>query len=227
MQPTKPIPSDIKTVQDHLFTLFKAVQPVEVQNILTKRYFFRYCVNEEIETPDPVSKRVVRREYEEKFFEPGETAVLMGGAAYIFLAGVAQEYVFEKHGAEATGDLAKIIEAAELAFVQPVSYEQPTARVNKPIAQTSAQHNPNVVKDNNGALPPQQNQETTGDTGDAFSTMNPDEVPQSDENLVEFTLDDNFYDVTANGRTRMNKNFVKKEIYDKAREEYLARSAQL
>ena len=118
MQPTTQLPSDIKTLQDYLFTQFKATDPMEVQNILSKPYYFKYCVNEEVETPDPVSRRVVNREYEEVTLEPGETKILLGGAAYIFLGGIAGQYVFETQGADATGDLAKMVDAANLAIVQ-------------------------------------------------------------------------------------------------------------
>lgn len=223
MQPTKPIPSDIKTIQDYLFQQFSATEAVQVQNILSTPYFFRYCVNEEIVTPDPISRRVVNREYEEHTFEPGQTMTLMGGAAYIFISGVANQYVFEKHGAEATGDIAKMIQAADLAFIQKVSYEQPkpVTRVEAP-SQNVGNHNPNAVNDDNGNLPPQQNTVSTGANDDAFANLDPSEVMESDENFDEFDWQGNHYDKLENGRTRMNKNFVKKEVYEKAREEYRA-----
>ena len=216
MQPTTQLPSDIKTLQDYLFTQFKATDPMEVQNILSKPYYFKYCVNEEVETPDPVSRRVVNREYEEVTLEPGETKILLGGAAYIFLGGIAGQYVFETQGADATGDLAKMVDAANLAIVQKVGYEKTSKPA--PVAQTTstAQHNPTAIKDNDGNLPPQ----TTGDE-DAFSNMGTN-ITDNNPPISEFEHNGAFYDTTANGRYRMNKNFVKKEVFEAARDGYIA-----
>ena len=166
-------------------------------------------MSEDIETPDPVSRRVVNLEYEEVTLQPGETKILMGGAAYIFLSGIAGQYVFETDGADATGDLAKMIEASKLAIVAHVGYAKSTP-APAPSAQP-AQHNPNAINDNEGNLPPQTNE-------DAFAGMgNPP--------ISEFTLDGNFYDTTENGRYRMNKSFVKKEVFEAARDAYTATNA--
>lgn len=216
MQPTTQLPSDIKTLQDYLFTQFKATDPMEVQNILSKPYYFKYCVNEEIETPDPVSRRVVNREYEEITLEPGETKILLGGAAYIFLGGIAGQYVFETQGADATGDLAKMVEAAHLAIVQKVGYEKASKPAPAQTAQTAptTPHNPTAIADNNGQLPPQ----TTGDE-DAFSGMG---APTDNPPISEFEHNGAFYDTTANGRYRMNKSFIKQEVFEAARDGYIA-----
>ena len=210
MQPTKQLSSDIKTLQDYLFTQFKATDPMEVQNILSKPYYFKYCVNEEVETPDPVSRRVVSREYEEMTLEPGETKILLGGAAYIFLSGIAGQYVHETLGADATGDLAKMIEAADLAIVQKVGYEKASKPAPTQTAPVAA-HNPTAVADNYGNLPPQ----TTGDE-DAFSTIGITLKP------TEFEYNGALYDITANGRYRMNNSFVKQEVFEAARDGYIA-----
>jgi hypothetical protein len=219
MQPTEPLSQDIKTLQDYLFQQFKATDPIEVQNILDKPYYFKYCVSENIETPDPLVRRVTEREYEEHTFAPGESKVLMGGAAYIFVAGVAQQYVFETQGADATASIAALVEAAKLVIIGRVGYAK-----SQPVAPTVNQpaHNPNVVKDDSGNMPVQTNVEQTGgkpQDEDAFASIG------TNPPVSEFEFEGNFYDTTANGRYRMNKNFVKQEVFEAAREGYYAATA--
>lgn len=220
MQPTEPIPQDIKTLHDFLFSQFKATDPIEVQNILEKPYYFKYCVNENIETPDPVTRRVIGREYEEKTFEPGESMVLLGGAAYIFIDGVAREYVFNKYGADATANLAPLIEAAKLIIIGKVGYAKHGATDTVRPLQPAVPHNPNVIQDNQGNMPPQQNEENTGapkQETDAFDDLNDGEPV-----ITEFEHDGNYYDITPQGRHRMNKSFVKQEVYEAARNAHIA-----
>lgn len=220
MQPTEPLSQDIKTLQDWLFTQFKATDPLEVQNILDKPYRFKYCVSENIETPDPLSRRVLEREYEEHTFEPGESKVLMGGAAYIFVSGVSQQYVFETQGADATANVAALVEAAKLVILGRVGYAK-----SENVAPTvpSVPHNPNVIKDDEGKLPDQPNVEQTGagkpQDEDAFANIG------TNPPVTEFEHEGNFYDITANGRYRMNKNFVKQEVFEAARDAYTAATA--
>jgi hypothetical protein len=122
MQPTPTISQDIKTLADWTYQQFKPTDPIEVQNILDKPYYFKYCVGETIETPDQVSRKVVDRQYEEITFEPGETKILMGAAAYVFLGGIAPAYVLQTKSQEAMGDLAELIAAADLAIIGKVGY---------------------------------------------------------------------------------------------------------
>lgn len=170
MQPSQnTISQDIKTLADWVYEQFKPTDPIEVQNILDKSYHFKYCVGETIETPDQVSRKVVDRQYEEITFEPGETKILMGAAAYIFVCGIAPQYVFQISGADATGDIQQLVDAAALSIIGKVGYSRhteaakaprnaglPTLQrtpVNEPSA--PAGHNPNAVVDDGGALPSQ------------------------------------------------------------------------
>lgn len=217
MQPTEPIPSDIKTLQDYLFTQFKATDPIEVQNILSKPYYFKYCVSEDIETPDPVSRRVVNREYEEITLQPGETKILMGGAAYIFLSGIAGQYVLETDSQDAIGDLAKMIAAAKLAIVAHVGYAKTTQAPAAPAQ--PAQHNPNAIADNTGTLPPQTGA-TSNDNEDAFAGMgNP---PMTEFTVGEGDSAEIFKHDTNNGQYRKNGKLIKKEVFEAARDAYTA-----
>ena len=145
MQPTQPLPQDIKTLADWLYEQFRATDPIEVKNILGEPYHFKYCIGETIETPDQVSRKVVDRQYEEYTVQPGETRVMMGAAAYIFVDGVARTYLYrkvtadakiplseggmgldhnkaEEQGANATADVQQLVEAAKLAIVGVVGY---------------------------------------------------------------------------------------------------------
>lgn len=219
MQPTEPLSQDIKTLQDYLFTQFKATDPIEVQNILDTPYRFKYCVSENIETPDPLQRRVVDREYEEHVFAPGESKVLMGGAAYIFVTGVSQQYVFETQGADATANVAILVEAAKMVVLGRVGYAK--SERTAPVAQT-VPHNPNSIKDDSGNLPAQSNVEQSGagtPDDDAFASIS------TNPPVTEFEHEGNFYDITANGRYRMNKNFVKQEVFEAARDAYTAATA--
>lgn len=223
MQPQKTISQDIKTLADWTYEQFKPTDPIEVQNILDTPYYFKYCVGETIETPDQVSRKVVDRQYEEITFEPGETKILMGAAAYIFLGGIAPAYVLQNKSQEAMGDLQELINAAELAIIGKVGYQRnvdakapvankQTAPVSEPSA--PADHNPNAVVDDDGNLPPQ----TPGDEDDdAFSNIG--------EPATEFVLGDDHYDVTANGRGRKNKQFISNEEFAAAQAQYASTNA--
>ncbi len=222
MQPSEQqtISQDIKTLADWVYEQFKPTEPIEVQNILDKPYYFKYCVGETIETPDQVSRKVMERQYEEHTFQPGETKVLMGGAAYIFVCGIAPSYVLQTQGQDAMGNLQSLVDAAFLAIIGKVQYSKHAEPIGakmpvqpvKPLSEPSApaDHNPNVVKDDEGNLPPQ------GDE-DAFATLNPP--------ATEFNLGDDFYDTTANGRGRKNKQFISADEFAKAQAQYASTSA--
>lgn len=237
MQPSQTISQDIKTLADWIYEQFKPTDPIEVQNILDKPYYFKYCVGETIETPDQVSRKVMDRQYEEHTFEPGETMILMGGAAYIFLAGIAPNYVLQAKGQEAMGNLQDLVDAAHLAIIGKVGYTKhteakpaptsvrPITPVQEPTA--PAGHNPNAINDDNGNLPPQTpaGEEvppaTTLPTGDedddAFANINPP--------ATEFTIGDDFYDTIANGRGRKNKQFISNEEFAAAQAQYASANA--
>lgn len=192
MQPTEPIPSDIKTLADWIYQQFGATEPVEIQNILPERYFFKYCVGEEIATPDPVTKQVMDRKYEEMWFEPGESKVLMGGAAYIFIDGVARQYVFHKKGADATGDLAQLIQAAKLAIVGKVGYGSKV--VEKPAYERNEQA-PAAIKTDQPVMNSQPPAETEDEPDDAFGDIGTDDrfkvIPatESEDGKAHFFVD--------------------------------------
>ena len=220
MQPSQTISQDIKTLHDWIYEQFKPTDPIEVQNILDKPYYFKYCVGETIETPDQVSRKVMARQYEEYTFEPGETKVLMGGAAYIFIGGIASHYVLQTRGAEAIGDLQALVDAAALAIIGKVQYSKHAEPIGtrmpvqpvKPLAEPSApgDHNPNAVKDDDGNLPSQVDE-------DAFADVNPP--------VSEFTIGKDFYDTTANGRGRKNKQFISADEFAKAQALYATTNA--
>ena len=221
-QPSATISQDVKTLHDWVYDQFRPTDPIEVQNILDRPYNFRYCVSETIETPDQVSRRVTDRQYEEITFEPGETRVLMGAAAYVFLGGIASQYVFDHKGADAVGNIQELVDAANLAIIGKVGYSshaapmptstkspQPTQEPTAPVG-----HNPTAVVDDNGNLPPQTGgQEVTGkDDEDAFKNLNP--------TATKFTIGDDFYDTTANGRGRKNKQFISNEEFAAAQAQH-------
>jgi len=217
MQPSEQqtISQDIKTLADWVYEQFKPTDPIEVQNILDKPYYFKYCVGETIETPDQVSRKVMERQYEEHTFQPGETKILMGGAAYIFLGCIAPNYVLQTQGSDAMGNLQSLVDAAFLAIIGKVQYSKHSEAIGakmpvqpvRPLQEPSApgNHNPNSVKDDEGNLPPQ------GDE-DAFATLNPP--------ATEFSIGDDFYDTTANGRGRKNKQFISNEEFAAAQAQY-------
>lgn len=193
MQPTPTISQDIKTLADWTYQQFKPTDPIEVQNILDKPYYFKYCVGETVETPDQVSRKVVDRQYEEITFEPGETKILMGAAAYIFIGGIAPAYVLQTKSQEAMGDLAELIAAADLAIIGKVGYarhaEGTTPVTNKlatPVSEPSApvDHNPNALADNVGNIPKQTENDDDGDD-DAFANLG-----TTDERFVVIAADD-------------------------------------
>lgn len=266
MQPaqTTPLPQDIKTLADWLYDEFRATDPMEVKNILDTPYHFKYCIGETIETPDQVSRKVMDRQYEEYTLQPGETKVMMGAAAYIFVDGVARTYLYhyvtkqakiptseggmgldhakaEEQGANATADVAQLVEAAKLAIVGRVGYathSQPVTTPLRPVVPTQeptapAGHNPNAIADDNGQLPsqtpagnevppaPTTAPELPNGTGDedpdAFANLGNDNPP-----ATEFTLGDDFYDTTANGRGRKNKQFISNEEFAAAQAQYAA-----
>ena len=173
MQPNIVISQDIKTLADWVYEQFSPTDPMEVQNILDKPYYFKYCVGETIETPDQTTRHVVDRQYEEITFEVGETKVLMGAAAYVFVCGIAPAYVLQTKSQESMGDLAQLAEAAALSIIGKVSYSRNATpiKVNTPpvvpIVDTSApsDHNPNALVDNNGDMPVQ------GNDSDAFAEI--------------------------------------------------------
>lgn len=231
MQPSQnTISQDIKTLADWVYEQFRPTDPIEVQNILDKPYYFKYCVGENIETPDQVSRKVVDRQYEEITFEPGETKVLMGGAAYIFLCGIAPHYVMQTESADAMGNLQSLVDAAALAIIGKVQYSKHAEPIGrnvavqpvKPVAEPSApaNHNPNAVNDDDGNLPPQtpagNDGEGEGDD-DAFANLNPP--------ATEFMIGDDFYDTTANGRGRKNKQFISNEEFAAAQATYASTNA--
>lgn len=279
MQPSSSadLNQDIKTLADWLYEEFRATDPIEVKNILDTPYFFKYCVGETIETPDQTTRKVVDRQYEEHTFQPGETMVLMGSAAYIFIDGLARSYVYKKvtaeskipladggmgldhakaeeQGANATASVEQLVAAAKLAIVGRVGYathatpQAPAAgitRVPMPTSEPTApgNHNPNAIADNNGVIPGQVVGNETPTVGnattapelptsleddDAFSdlgtggddgvltppaTTEPPKPAINPALPTEFTIGEDSYDITANGRTRKNKQFVSVEAY--------------
>ena len=230
MQPSQTISQEIKTLANWIYEQFKPTDPIEVQNILDKQYYFKYCVGETIETPDQVSRKVMERQYEEHTFEPGETMILMGGAAYIFLAGIAPNYVLQTKGQEAMGDIQALVDAAHLAIIGKVGYTKhsepvctagaisnPTIRPITPVQEPTAPagHNPNAVNDDDGNLPPQT--PTGNEDDDAFAQLNPP--------ATEFTIGDDFYDTTANGRGRKNKQFISNEEFTAAQAQHASTNA--
>lgn len=201
MQPSQTISQDIKSLADWVYDQFAATDPIEVQNILNKPYYFKYCVGETIETPDQVSRKVVERQYEEFTFQPGETKVLMGAAAYIFVCGIAPHYVLETKDQDSMGDLQSLVDAAQLAIIGKVGYAQHAGETRNAALPTAnalptqepvipAGHNPNAVNDDDGNLPPQ----TTGDD-DAFANIGSDDrfkvVPagESEDGRAHFFID--------------------------------------
>jgi len=210
MQPSQTISQDIKSLADWVYDQFAATDPIEVQNILDKPYFFRYCVGETIETPDQVSRKVVDRQYEEYTFQPGETKILMGGAAYIFVCGIAPHYVLATKDADAMGDLQSLVDAAALSIIGKVGYSstvQPlpnTAAPTRPTLPTQEPgtptgHNPNVALDNNGNLPPQ-----GPTTGPALPT---EEENEDDDAFANIGSDDRFRVVPAGESEDGNAHF--------------------
>lgn len=214
MQPSEPLSPDIKTLHDWIYGQFKPTDPVEVQNILDKQYYFKYCVSEDVATPDPVTRQVRGREYDEKTVPAGESIVLMGAAAYIFIAGVAHQYVFETEGAEATGNLQKLVEAAQLCIIGVVGY----AKKAEPKAPHTAHNNPTAIKDDNGVTPSQVPPTGSDEDDDAFGDM-------GNPLATEFEHDGNFYDVAENGRYRKNKKFTSEPEYLAAQEAHHAATA--
>jgi hypothetical protein len=223
MQPSQnTISQDIKTLADWVYEQFNPTDPIEVQNILDKQYHFRYCVGETIETPDQVSRKVVDRQYEEITFEPGETKILMGAAAYIFVCGIAPQYVFQISGADATGDIQQLVDAAALAIIGKVGYSRhaeaaaaprnaglPTLQrtpVNEPTAPEG--HNPNVVADDEGGL-----KNTAEDSEDAFDNLNDDPVASG------FNIGDDVYQVTRSGKGIKNGQAITAKELEAARAE--------
>jgi hypothetical protein len=232
MQPSQnTISQDIKTLADWVYEQFNPTDPIEVQNILDKPYHFKYCVGETIETPDQVSRKVVDRQYEEITFEPGETKILMGAAAYIFVCGIAPQYVFQISGADATGDIQQLVDAAALAIIGKVGYSRhaevaaaprnagtPTLQrtpVNEPSAPVG--HNPNVVADDEGDL--QNTTDDNDDSEDAFENLNDDPV------TTGFNVGDDVYQVTRSGKGLKNGEPITAEELEDARAEDAKRKA--
>lgn len=136
MQPAIAQPqADIKNLMDWLFTQFKATDPITVKNITSQPYHFKYCTGEEINTPDQFTKVVLDRTYDERDIAPGEELNLLGGAAYVFVDGVARAYLYEstleqtegdekekqRAAGNALGAVVKLIEAAEKVIVGKAS----------------------------------------------------------------------------------------------------------
>ena len=155
MQPTQPLSSDIKTLADWLYERWSATDPIIVKNILDTPYSFRYCASEEIETPEQNVRRVMKREYAEITFEPGEEKVILGAQAYLFVDGIARTYAFKREtdpeiAANATADLSKLVECAQLAIIGKTGYNNQvtpvgivdTVRAPEPIVPP---HNPNII----------------------------------------------------------------------------------
>ena len=264
MQPSahiEPLAQDIKTLADWIYQQFRATDPIEVKNILSEPYKFKYCVGETIETPDPVVRRVAERQYEDITLQAGETRVLMGAAAYIFVDGVARTYLYksiikklqvvkskggagleyskaEEQAANATADVAQLVEAAKLVIVGKVGYANhavpQTAPGRQPIAsgQAPSGHNPNSIADNDGNLPPAPvttppattTPPAGGEDDDAFANLgNDDGKPAINFELpTEFTIGEDSFDVTANGRARKNNSFTSVPEFNAAQAQYVA-----
>lgn len=201
-----PLNSDIQTLADYVHLLFAPTKPVEVINILSKSYHFRYCIDETVTTPDQNSRKVEDRRYDERDVEPGGTEILLGGAAFVFISDVATAYVFEKYGEDAVGQIELLAEAADKVLIGEVGYkkheEQTTPEAPK--------HNPNAINDDSGKLNPaeQNNTQTGGGEGDDEKPFGNDAPVLTDIQLPEgetviFPLDNVSYrsDVTDEGRT--------------------------
>ncbi len=193
MQPTAPLAQDIKTLPDWIYEQFRATDPVEVKNILDTPFEFKYCVSETVETPTQYERKVVDRQYEVKTVMPQQTIVLMGAAAYLFVDTVARTYLYkyvtdkaktpiadggmgldylkaEEQGANATADVAQLVEAAKLVIVGKVGYAE-HATATAPIVP----HNPTSVADNNGIIPSQK------DTGKELASVSQIKTPMTPE----------------------------------------------
>lgn len=161
----------ISTLADWVYDQFAPTDPIQVTNILDEPYKFKYCVGEEIVSPDPTTKQVVSRRYEEKTIPAGDSIVLLGAAAYIFVDGIARTYTFKHKGAEATADIAQLVEAAKKAIVGKVSYSQtpavPVAPKEDDRGGVPVDHNPNAFKDDKGNLPPTQSTDGEEEFADA------------------------------------------------------------
>lgn len=215
MQPTTTTKVPLEsatTLADYIHKLFPPTQPVEVQNILDSTYHFKYCVDEDIQTPDALSRKVMERKYDEKDVPAGGSVVLMGGAAFVFISEVANAYVFHKHGAEATGNIQLLAEAADKVLIGTVGYQTHAASQDsqKTVDDSAGKdHNPNVVKDDDGNLPPTQPPATTsaGDEDDdeeEFAGLN-SAAGGEDRELV--SLDGNTYakETAADGSVSYTK----------------------
>lgn len=194
-----------QTLADFIYAQFPATAPIEVQNILPKPYYFKYCTDEDIIAPDQFSKKVRERKYEEKTVEPGESITLLGGAAYIFVDGVARAYVQQKFGDAATGDLEKLAQAAKLAIIGQVNLNNRQALPNAPAipqgGQAPSDHNPNSVKDDQGQLPAQTgadntqdevpfaDDDTDGNDSDGSDRFNVVTADESDDGQAHFYVD--------------------------------------
>lgn len=150
MQPTKLKPEEIKNITDWLFNEIGATQQMEVKNILSTPYHFRYCTGEEIETPDEMTRSVVRRHYDERDFAPGDQVILLGAAARLFVEEVARQYLYEttykatkeekeKAAAQALLDLPRMIEAAKKVII---GEPEMVSRANRPAPQASQPSKP-------------------------------------------------------------------------------------
>jgi hypothetical protein len=204
MQPSEPLSADIKTLADWIYEQFRATDPIEVKNILATDYKFKYCVGENVETPDAVSRRVLERQYEEKTIPAGATEILMGAAAYIFVDGIARQYLYakvledskaagmeyakaEEAAANATADVQQLVEAAKLAIVGKVGYAAHNAPTSAPVLP----NNPNAVKDDSGLQP----QQTTAPAANTMTnTTSQPSAPTGDED------DDAFGDLDEDER---------------------------
>jgi len=184
MQTTQPLDSKIKTLADWLYDQWAPTDPIIVKNILDEPYFFRYCVNEEIETPEQNMKRVLRRDYQEITLEPGQEHILIGGQAYLFVDGIARTYAFKSEknpevAANATANIQRLIDCAQLAIVGKAGYNsqvqpiKPQASSVQPTAPVVPAHNPNVL----------QNDQPTGDTPFGDLNSNPPTAPEIPQDI--------------------------------------------
>ena len=132
MQPSSRLkPEEIKNITDWLFNELPATTLVEVKNISEQDYKFRYCTDENISTPDADTRIVLDRQYDERTFAPGETTMMLGAPARLFVEDVARTYMYEttyaatkgkpedrdKAAAQALLDLPRMIEAAKKVIV--------------------------------------------------------------------------------------------------------------
>lgn len=226
MQPPQ-IDQDIQTLADWIYKQFGATEPVRVMNILSKPYYFKYCVDEDVEMPDPNIRKVRGRHYQENTLKPGESITLLGGAAYIFVDGVARAFTQERYGDNAAGDLAKLVDSASKVIVGKVDYQGGQLVNDKPTVkpETPADHNPNVVADETGAqqtntyTPPADKTDEAPFTGlnDENQTSQNNDEADGELEPVEFEWQGDKYraskTVTGTPQFRRNGSLIGQDVF--------------